>query len=180
MAIDRDKLRELLKQLGKALKKPTTLCLIGSAPGILAGQTDRNTSDLDVWKPYSNFVEEDFLAACRKVGLLFNPKGEVEETDIYVQIVEPGIVAVPKEFIPEAAETFGKLRVVTPPAAAIAASKLLRAAPHDIADIGWWMRHRALTIEEIEAAISSLPRRVDRETAGENLIFVQLLERKRP
>jgi hypothetical protein len=180
MAIDRDRLRDLLKQLGKALKKPTTLCLIGSAPGILAGQTDRNTSDIDVWRPYSNFVEEDFLAACRKIGILYNPKGEIQESDIYVQIVEPGIVSVPKDFEPQSTETFGKLRVITPPAAVIAASKLLRAAPHDIADIGWWMRHRALTIEEIESAILSLPRKIDRETAGENLVFVQLLERKRP
>ena len=180
MAIDRDSLRDLLQKLGKALKKPTTLCLIGSAPGILAGQTDRNTSDIDVWKPYSSFVEEDFLAACRKIGILYNPKGELQESDIYVQIVEPGIVSVPKDFEPQVAVIFGKLKVVTPPAAAIAASKLLRAAPHDIADIGWWMRHRALTIAEIEEAIQTLPRSVDRETAGENLIFVKLMERKRP
>jgi hypothetical protein len=180
MAIDRERLRDILKRLGQALTRPTTLCLIGSTPGILAGQTDRNTSDIDVWEPRSKFNEDDFVQACRKVGLLYNPKGDLQESDIYVQIVEPGIVSVPLEFEPNSIASFGKLKVFAPPASAIAASKLVRAARHDIEDIGWWMRHRALTIEEIKTAIQTLPRKVDRETAGENLVFVQLIERKRP
>ena len=178
MAIDREKLQEIFGKLGQALKQPATLCLSGSAPGILLGQLDRNTSYVDVWRPNSDFEDTDFAAACTHAGLLFDPKGEVGDDDIYIQVVDPGIVALPSKFETQAIGRFGNLSVIIPAPSAIAASKLLRAAPQDIEDIAWWMRSRALTIQEIESAIIALPRAVDRETASENLVFVQLLERR--
>ena len=180
MNINREKLREILTRMGQALKRPTALCLIGSAPGILAGQMDRNTADIDVWRPMSKYTDDDLEAACAEAGLRFDPKGDVDDDDIYIQIVEPGIVALPENFEPYVAATFGNLDIVIPPASAIAASTLVRASPQDVEDIGWWMRHRALTVDEIAAAIRQISVPSDRETAMENLVYVRLLEKRRP
>ena len=179
MAIDRNRLRDLFAALGKELKEPTIICLIGSTAGIMAGQSERLTSDIDVWRPLSQYDEDDFSAACRKIGILFDPKHDVLASDVYVQIVEPGIVALPKGAKPEAIAKFGNLSVVMASPAAIAASKLIRADRRDIEDIAWWMQHRALSADEIAHAIKALPTPMSREAAGENMVLVQLMERKR-
>ena len=178
MDLDRQRIRDIFQRLGASLAKPTTLCLIGSTPAIFAGQIDRHTQDIDVWRPLSDYDEGDFSDACAKVGLLFDPTQELDPSAVYVQIVQPGIVALPRAFAPRIVARFGNLTVAMPPPAVIAASKLVRAAPRDVEDVAWWMSHSALTIDEIETAIKTLPTASDRETAKENLVFVRLMRRK--
>ncbi len=42
-------------------------------------------------------------------------------------------------------------------------------------DIAWWVRERALDLDEIRAAISSLPDATQREAASENIFLVELV-----
>jgi hypothetical protein len=175
MELDRERIRDIFTRLGAALTKPTTLCLIGSTPAIMAGQIERRTQDIDVWQPNSDFDQGDFANACKAVGVLFDPKQELDPSAVYVQVVEPGIVALPRVFAPQIIARFGNLTLAMPPPAVIAASKLVRANPRDIEDITWWMAHRALGIDEIATAVRGLPTAIDRETASENLVYVRVI-----
>jgi hypothetical protein len=58
-----------------------------------------------------------------------------------------------------------------------AAAKLVRGDPRDIGDVAWWSKERALGLDEIKAAIGSLPDQSQREAAGENIILVGLVAR---
>jgi len=53
----------------------------------------------------------------------------------------------------------------------LVAAKLVRASETDIQDVTWWMRERALDVDDVTTAIGTLPNVRDRETATENLIF---------
>ena len=178
MAIDRDRLATVFTGIGAALKLPASLCLIGSAPAIHCGQSGRQTQDIDVWGPQSNFDQGDLTQACRSAGVLFNPVGETGPDDIYLQIVRPGVVVLPANFEPEVLARFGKLTVAMAPPAIIAASKLTRAAERDLDDIVWWLRTRKIGLNDVEAAISCLPGEMNRETAAENMTIVRLIAGK--
>jgi hypothetical protein len=43
MTIDRERLIGIFDALGRKLTKPTTICVIGSSPGIVSGQPDRQS-----------------------------------------------------------------------------------------------------------------------------------------
>jgi hypothetical protein len=175
VAIDGKRLFEVFSAIGKSLEHPAMLCLIGSAPAIHGGQPERQTQDIDVWGPQSNFDQGDLADACRRAGILFNPKGEISPDDLYLQIIQPGAVSLPVAFEPEIISRFGKLTVAMAPPAIAAASKLTRAAERDLADIVWWLRSRKIDLSEIEAAISLLPKAMDRDAATGNLTIVRLI-----
>jgi hypothetical protein len=78
MPIDRTRLLRILDELGRRLTGPATICLIGSSPGIAAGQPDRQSMDIDIWRPRSTFDDTEFRRACADAGLLFDPKGELD------------------------------------------------------------------------------------------------------
>ena len=126
MAIDATTVVEIFQRLGAALQRPTLLCLIGSTPGIACGQTERQTPDVDVWLPASEFDTGDLARACREAGILFDPKGMVEPDQIYIRVVRPGIVRLPADFAPEAIGKFGNLTVAMPPPEHLVAAKLVR------------------------------------------------------
>lgn len=175
MAFDRHGIVAFLTRLGSALRHPATLCLIGSTPAILAGQSQRQTGDIDVWDPASDFDYGDLEQACRVAGALFDPKSDLSPSDIYLQIVRPGVVALPRSFSSEVVARFGKLTVVMPPPAIIVASKLVRGDERDVDDVVWWLRQRNLGSTDVEEAISILPGVGDREVASENLVVVRLV-----
>jgi hypothetical protein len=175
MPLDTNSLPEVLKRLGEALVRPATLCLIGSTPGIATGQRDRQTPDLNVWNPGSDYDAGDLGEACRKVGVLFDPKGEIDPDQIYVQVIRPGIVRLPKDFDPEVIARFGQLTVAMPPPELLTAAKLVRGSEVDIEDVVWWVRQRGLDLSDIQLAIDALPDANDRETATENIVYVQLV-----
>jgi hypothetical protein len=173
MTIDRAKLLSLCDALGRTLTKPTTLCLIGSSPGILRGQPDRQSSDIDVWRPHSSYDETELRRACQMLGLLYDPKAELDPAAIYLQVVEPGIVKLPADFAPEVLGQYGMLTLTMPPPAVLSAAKLTRGSPRDIDDIAWWVKVRALMLHDL--AIATLPDTSQREAARENIVLVELI-----
>jgi hypothetical protein len=175
MPIDRARVLTIFEALGARLSEPTTLCLIGSTPAILLGQDERQTQDIDVWHPASDYDAGELARACRDLGVLFDPKSELDPEAIYIQIVRPGIVSLPTPIELEVLERFGYLTVAMPAPAMIAAAKLTRASERDIEDVTWWIRYRALDPDAIEQAIGALPRAIDRETARDNMVIVRLV-----
>lgn len=175
MAIDANAITDIFDRLGASLAKPTVLCLIGSTPGIASGQLERQTPDMDVWFSGSDFDTGDLSRACHEIGILFDPKGEIDPDRIYIQVVRPGLVRLPQDFEPEVLGRFGKLTVVMPPPEYIAAAKLVRGSDVDIDDVVWWVRQRGLNASDIEQAIKQFPNIRDRETAAENMTIVHLV-----
>jgi len=175
MPIDRARVLAIFEALGSKLSQPTTLCLIGSTPAIMLGQDERQTHDIDVWQPGSDYDSGELARACQEIGVLFDPKGELDPEAVYLQIVRPGTVSLPPAIGIEAIARFGKLTVAIPPPAIIVASKLTRATERDIEDVVWWVRQRALEPDAVEEAIGMLPRTVDREAARDNMIIVRLV-----
>lgn len=172
--IDRQEVLALLTRLGAALEKPTALCLIGSIPGIVEGQPERSTDDIDVWQPGSDFDVGDLRQACDRAGLMFDPKTLLEPGAAYLQLVRPGIVKLPRDAGLETIGRFGHLTVVMPSPAALCAAKLLRGSDSDIEDIVWWMFHRDLPTAAVETAVAAYDDPRDREAAGENLVLIRL------
>lgn len=175
MPIDRDRLLQIFDALGQKLAKPTTICVIGSTPGIVSGQPDRQSLDIDVWRQRSTYDETEFRRACQELGLLFNPKGELDPDAIYVQIVQPGIVKLPQDFRLDLVGQYGTLTVVMPEPALLLAAKLARGDPRDIEDAAWWVKERALDLNDITTAIDRLPDSSQREAARGNSVLVELV-----
>jgi hypothetical protein len=175
MPLDRSRVLAVFEALGAGLSGPATLCLIGSAPAILSGQEERQTQDIDVWQPASQYDSGDLARACREAGVLFDPTGDLDPDAVYVQIVRPGIVSLPHDVELELVAQFGKLTLAMPPPAVLAAAKLTRASDRDLEDIVWWIRRRALDLDELSGAIERLPRAIDREAARDNMLVVRLV-----
>jgi hypothetical protein len=175
MTIDRERLVTILEALGQKLAKPATICLIGSSPGIVSGQPERQSADLDIWRQSSAYDETEFRRACRELGILFDPKGELDPDAIYVQIVRPGIVNLPASFEVEVLGQYGHLMVVMPAPGLLSAAKLARGESRDIEDVAWWIKERALSMEDIRAAIATLPNASQREAASENILLAELI-----
>jgi hypothetical protein len=174
MTIDRSRIRSIFDEIGQRLTFPTTICLIGSTPAIVLGQPDRQSQDIDVWRERSTYDETEFRRACVELGLLFDPTDETDPNSIYVQIVQPGVVRLPHDFKVEVVGRYGALTVTMPEPALLSAAKLARGGERDIEDVAWWMKTRALKLDEIAAAVRTLPDILQRETAAENMILVEL------
>lgn len=175
MAIDAEAATNIFTRLGEALRKPTLLCLIGSTPGIASGQPERQTPDMDVWFSASIYDVGDLSRACGETGILFDPRGDVDPEQVYIQVVRPGIVRLPAEFTPEVIGRFGNLTIAMPPPEYLSAAKLVRGSEVDIEDVVWWVRQRGLDASDIEHAIEKFPNPLDREAALANMAFVQLV-----
>jgi Nucleotidyltransferase of unknown function (DUF6036) len=175
MPIDRARLLSIFDALGQKLRKPTTICLIGSSPGILCGQPDRQSADIDVWRPASAYDDTDLRRACQELGILFDPKGELDPEAIYLQMVSPGIVKFPEDLRLDILGQYGAITVAMPPPALLSAAKLVRGQARDIEDVAWWIKEQALDLAEIRTAIETLPDRSQREAARENVVFIELM-----
>jgi hypothetical protein len=182
MPIDRRRLIEIFDALGAGLSKPATLCLIGSSPGIVLGQPERQSLDIDVWRQRSNYDETELRRACDRLGLLFDPRDEMRPDAVYIQIIRPGMVRLPEDFDVEVLGQYGNLTVVMPAPALLSAAKLARGEPRDIEDVVWWVKERALSGDEVRDAAGRLPDPRQREKAADNMIFVDMIvgdERRR-
>jgi hypothetical protein len=62
-----------------------------------------------------------------------------------------------------------------PDPALLSAAKLVRGDPRDIEDVASWVKERALDLDEIRAAIGSLPDASQRESARENIFLIELV-----
>ncbi|MFC3694629.1 DUF6036 family nucleotidyltransferase [Chenggangzhangella methanolivorans] len=174
MPIEASTVEDLFAKIGSALQTPTTLCVIGSTPGIATGQKERQTPDIDVWFAGSSFDAAELSKVCRDIGVLYDPKGEIDPDKIYIQIIRPGIVQLPNDFETETIGRYGQLIVIMPTPDLLAAAKLVRSSPADVQDVVWWVKQRGIDLSDIELAIKKLPRPSDREAASENLVFVEL------
>jgi hypothetical protein len=171
--LNADEWAEKLRDIAGHLKHPASLCLIGAAPGMFSAQP-RSSMDLDVWDEGSTFFHSDLKQAVEKAGLLFDPKSELAPEIPYIQIVQPGIV-----HLGDYKETQTLLRepgmtVVCPPIENIIASKLLRAGPKDIEDIIYLRRRFSVSRERVEKIIETFPAGVIRETARENIVYLEI------
>jgi len=175
MALDRDRLLALFDELGRRLATPATICVIGSAPAIFLGQPDRQSQDIDIWRQRSTYDETDFRRACEEAGILFDPRGETDPNAIYVQIIRPGIVNLPDDFEIDVLGRFGALTLAMPKPAVLVAAKLVRGDQRDIEDIAWWAKERALDLDEVRAAVATLPNGLQREVAADNIVLVGLM-----
>jgi hypothetical protein len=160
---------------GGATREADNVCLIGSSPGIVSGQPDRQSLDIDVWRQRSTYDEAELRKACQDLQLLFDPKEELDPDAVYVQIVRPGVVRLPANFAVEILGQYGNLTVVMPEPALLSAAKLVRGDPRDIEDVAWWVKDRALSLDEIRIAAESLPDLSQREAAGANMVLVELI-----
>jgi hypothetical protein len=46
--IDRAKIEQILMEIGRHLRRPSTIVIVGSTASMLSGQDDRQTPDIDV------------------------------------------------------------------------------------------------------------------------------------
>jgi hypothetical protein len=112
--LSRDEWLEKLALVDDSLRRQgvtAQLTLIGSAAGILAGQPDRTSIDLAVWKPTSRYQFQALKKAVEDAGLLFDPKSTLEPDRPYIQLVEPGITETGKF---EATDIYGAIWRIAP------------------------------------------------------------------
>ena len=145
----------------------------GSVPNVLAGQPERTTMDLDIWRPASVFRESDLRAAVEAAGLLYDPKDALEPERPYVQIVGPGIVQLGR-FEPVPVVRLGGLNFSQPPVENLVASKLCRANERDLADLAWICAQQWPDEAKVRRIIHGFPHQA-RQTATENLVYLQAL-----
>jgi hypothetical protein len=150
------------------------LTLVGSAAGILAGQPARTSIDLDVWKPTSRYQHRSLKKAVEQAGLAFDPKSLIEPNEPYVQMMDAGLAQMGKFERAETLESFKALQLERPPIANLIAAKLIRAEAKDLEDIAFLLATYLPPREAIKRAVKSMPRPA-RETAGENLVYLDTL-----
>lgn len=140
--IDRTSLIGFLEAMDHAAEDRHTICIMGASALILLGQPDRQTGDIDVWRPASHLIDTDLRRMAAASGIAYDPKDH-EPEGAYIQIINPGIVNLP--VVRDGAWATGddsrllwqgkNLTVICPPPPIIAASKLVRASEVDIDDV---------------------------------------------
>ena len=164
---------EKLAAIGEHLRSvgsSATLEIIGAWPVMEAGLEGRTSLDLDVWMPASDADRGALAKACAAAGLDFNPTGETDRP--YMQLVQPGIIEMP-EHVPVEAGRWGALTITTPPPAALAAMKLVRAEPKDIADVLFLCSRHGLGQEDVALYVRRIRDSRKRQTAEENLVYLE-------
>lgn len=170
-----NEVEDALIRLGEFLEKPTALTVIGSAVCMSLGQPGRMTIDVDVWRRTSKFDLGDLKRACQKAGIDFNPQTYGEPDRLYLQLVEPGIVQLGEFEATAEIATVGNLALTRPPIENLVASKLVRGEARDYDDIVFMVSKCGVTQAQIEAAIATIPDKMARETAQENLVMLEIV-----
>ena len=170
--LNRQQWEKKLAVIGEHLQRhgsSATLEIIGAWPVMEAGLEGRTSLDLDVWMPASQVDRATLAAACRAAGLDFDPTGETDRP--YLRLIRPGIVALPAHVSVEAGR-WSALTVTTPPPSALAAAKLIRAEPKDIADILFLCSRHGLTRSQVAEYVRQIPDAEKRAVAEENLVYL--------
>lgn len=178
--VDRNSLRGFLETMDRAAEEPQTICVMGAAALILLGQPERQTGDIDVWRPGSKMIDSDLQRLAAASGLAYDPK-EYEPDGAYLQIINPGIVNLPS--VRDDIWATGQdsrvlwqgrnLTVVCPPPPIIAASKLVRATEVDIDDVVYLIGAIGVSRKQILQAADKFPD-ADRETIRENMPLIDV------
>lgn len=152
---------------------PVRLCLIGSAACLLGGMEGRTSSDLDIWRPASDYDRAELRTAAERAGLSFDPKTTLDPERPYLQVVEPGLTQL-GPFTPVLIDRFGRLEIFRPPVENLIAAKLIRAEPKDLADIRFLLARHRPEAGRIRDIILALPGEA-RARAQENLVYLEIL-----
>jgi hypothetical protein len=177
LQLDGEAWSAVLADLAQALGKegaPLRLCLIGSAACLFGGMDGRTSSDLDIWKPASDYDRRELARAAAKAGLLFDPKQTLEPDRPYLQLVEPGLTQL-GEFEPVFIERVGRLALYRPPAENLIAAKLIRAEPKDLDDIRFLVSRHRPDLKRVRKIVARFPVQA-RQRATENLVYMDVLE----
>ena len=167
----------VLAELAQALGKdgpPIRLCLIGSAACLFGGMEGRASSDLDIWKPASDYDRLELQAAAEEAGLLFDPKQTLDPNRPYLQVVEPGLTQL-GAFEPVLIDRLGRLHLFRPPIENLIAAKLIRAEPKDLGDIRFLVSRHRPELSRVRRIIAEF-NPLARERATENLVYLDVLE----
>jgi len=155
--VNKQQLLDHLGRLDAGLTAPATLCIYGSAAGILLDEPERTSLDLDVAAPYSQADFADVARAAANAGLPVNPA-----PDVQVDHLE-WIQATRLCLAPPVAERLvtlwqgTRLKIVTVPPADLIASKLIRYDALDQADIAYLLSQQRLAWSDVAAAVQRLP-----------------------
>lgn len=185
-AIDGKRLIEIFEAMDDAAGRDTVkrehqiLCVFGAAAILSYGSNARQTQDIDVWRPASRINDRAIRQMADAAGLDFNPT-ELEPERLYLQIVDDGVVRLPRYDRDEAVWSTGKpnehvwsgnhITIVAPPPEIVAAAKLVRGEPQDIEDVSFLMNAKGVSARDIAKAISHFPAE-KREMAKENMVFL--------
>lgn len=175
MILNKESLEDLFVRLSEKIHRRTRLCLFGSSPGILLGQPNRTTQDIDMWRNSSTYDASDLKRAMADLGVLWNPMHPPKGGPVYLQVVVPGIVNFPHAL--ETAPVFkrGMLTIVMPTPVLLSAAKLVRGTEKDLQDICWWMQHRSISLRLLETAgVNRLGNPEQRELARSQLALVRV------
>jgi hypothetical protein len=177
LQLDGEAWSAVLADLAQALGTegpPLRLCLIGSAACLFGGMDGRTSSDLDIWKPASDYDLRELRTAAEKAGLLFDPKQTLDPDRPYLQLIEPGLTQL-GEFTPVLIERIGRLHLYRPPVENLIAAKLIRAEPKDLGDIRFLVSRHRPDLQRVRSIIGGFNSRA-RQSATENLVYLDVLE----
>lgn len=173
---------ERMDDAAKAAGSNITLCVFGASAVLLYGSEERQTQDIDVWRPASSFNDRSVKAFAAAAGLDVNPTSLAVDR-IYLQIVTDGVVRLP-DYDPQKAlwpgdkpsETLWSgdaLTIVAPPPAIIAAAKMVRSDVRDIDDVLLIMARRGVTRADISKALRTFPADAS-ERGRDNLVLLDV------
>ena len=180
--MNRKALFEVFGRIDDALQSPQTLCVIGASAILGYGHPTRQTDDIDVWRPASQVNDRQMARAAGVAGVAIDHGEELPE-GIYLQFIEPGIVQLPGYQDGKWATgesnvrlwTGDHLTVEAPPPSIVAAAKLVRAEERDIDDCVYLIRAKGLSEPAIRRAIARMSDPMARETAGGNLVILEVV-----
>lgn len=170
-------LEDKLDDLGACLEKPVSLVVIGSAVCMSLGQPSRMTMDVDVWKRSSKYDQGVLKRACEKAGILFNPiEEDLDPDQVYLQLIEPGIVFLGQFDTTEPMFQSGNLSLSRPPLENIIASKMVRCDQRDLDDIVFLMAKCGVTTEQVRSAAETISDPMARDNALENMTYLECIQ----
>ncbi len=179
--INRAQLVHTLEKMDSNADSAQTICVIGAAAILLLGHNARQTVDIDVWRAASTFIDPELKAITIAAGIGFDPRND-RPSGAYLQIIDPGIVNLPAmqgDVWPGGHQSRvlwqgQHLKVVCPPPAILAASKLIRASDVDLEDVIYLMAQQRLSRQQIADAAQSFEG-MDRQTITENLTILDVM-----
>lgn len=179
--INRAQLVHTLEKMDGGASSAQTICVIGAAAILLLGHDARQTVDIEVWRAASTFIDPELKAITVAAGIGFDQRNE-RPSGAYLQIIDPGIVNLPAmqgNDWPGGQQSRvlwqgQHLKVVCPPPAILAASKLVRASDVDLEDVIYLMAQQRLTRQQIANAAQSFEG-MDRQTITENLTILDVM-----
>jgi len=155
--MNKSELVSYLERMDRALERPATLYIYGSAACILLDEPDRTSLDIDVAGPYSQADEGDVRQAAEVAGVPVNP-GDDYDGD-HIEWIGPLRLCLQPPVAGSEVPLWqgAKLRLQTGPVADLVASKLIRYDEIDRSDVQYLVTQSHPAFSDVEAAAKRLP-----------------------